>query len=821
MAKIKHPNPIDSLYDLISNAADKGVAHLKLDNEILNGREISINGNKLINFTSYSYMGLELHPKVKEGALNAALNQGCMFPSSRAYLSSGKYEELESLLTQIFNANVIVTQSTTLGHLSLIPALVTARDMIILDHQVHHTVQTPAKIAKLNGTRVEILKHNDINKLDKLISENHDKYERIWYMADSIYSMFGDLFPAKEVIPLLDKYEDFYVYLDDAHGMSWVGENGKGWGLHNTRNHKKIIIALSLSKGFGASGGALIFSDPNECHRVKTVGGNIIFTGPLTPPNLGASIASAKIHLTNEITQRQNNLKEKIRYFNELLLQTDLPLISNTQCPIFFIGTGLPRLGQNVVKRMLNRGFFVNIAMFPAVPINCTGIRISLNTHLQKTDLENLVTCLSEEFPKAMEDENRSFEQIYSAFRTTITDSFPQIEEKQKKKITKNDELKLLKYNTIQDIDKDLWNKKMPNDGCFDWNGMLFLEQCFSDNETKEHNWNFYYFEIKDKNNEIILLSFFTDCLVKDDMLSPPSVSQAVEERRTQNPYLYTSKSLLMGSSVTTGSHLYLDKNKNWQLALEMLFDQLTLEKEWLNASQLILRDFEANDNQMKDFMFSQAYFHLNLPDANILNIKNITDVDNYIEQLSSRNRKHIRKDVLPYEKFYEVELYNNNNDDDDEKIKKLFDLYINVKNVNYDFNIFPIPFKFIKMAAQHRQWEIIVLNIAEDHKNKKPIAMGLCYKTKTTYIPLYAGLDYKYLKSHQNYRQLTYQAVKRAIELKKESVIFGYSASIEKRKFGAETIEQVAYFQTVDTYKFDKLANMQVRDVKEHYKKE
>ena len=53
------------------------------------------------------------------------------------------------------------------------------------------------------------------------------RHRRIWYLTDGIYSMFGHTAPLKQLGVLVDRYEELNLYIDDAHGMSWTGKNGR------------------------------------------------------------------------------------------------------------------------------------------------------------------------------------------------------------------------------------------------------------------------------------------------------------------------------------------------------------------------------------------------------------------------------------------------------------------------------------------------------------------------------------------------------------------------------------------------------------------
>jgi 7-keto-8-aminopelargonate synthetase-like enzyme len=78
---------------------------------------------------------------------------------------------------------------------------------------------------KSRGVHVEMIRHNRMDMLEDRIKALRQKYPRIWYMADGIYSMYGDASPVNDVYELMDKYPELYYYVDDAHGMSCYGKN--------------------------------------------------------------------------------------------------------------------------------------------------------------------------------------------------------------------------------------------------------------------------------------------------------------------------------------------------------------------------------------------------------------------------------------------------------------------------------------------------------------------------------------------------------------------------------------------------------------------
>src|SRR5574338_503464 len=333
---MKNENTTVSIIDnCLTESVKKGVLHLNASDRSLEGVQITINDKKLINFGSCSYLGLEQDPRLKEAVIDATMRYGTQFSASRAYVSAPLYPELEALLTQLFQAFPVITASTTLGHLSTIPVIIGPNDAIILDLQVHASIQLATNQCRVQGTPIEIIRHSDMNALEKAIQAFRQKgMRRIWYFIDGVFSMYGDIAPLADLYTLLGKYDNFYLYADDAHGMSWAGTHGRGVVLGSRPMHPKMIVSVSLNKAFAASGGAIIFPNAEWQRQVRTCGGTMIFSGPIQPPMLGAAIASAKIHLSEEIHELQKQLQEKILYFNQLMTEYNLPLLSKDLTPI-------------------------------------------------------------------------------------------------------------------------------------------------------------------------------------------------------------------------------------------------------------------------------------------------------------------------------------------------------------------------------------------------------------------------------------------------------------------------------------------------------
>src|SRR5690606_10323776 len=150
--------------------------------------------------------------------------------------------------------------------------------------------------------------------------------------------------------------------------------------------------------------------------------------------------------------------------------------------------------------------------------------------------------------------------------------------------------------------------------GTFDWQGMRFLEEVFSNNPQPEDNWDFHYFLVWDE-DKLLLATFFTTALWKEDMLAPAYVSKKVEALRQNDPYYLTSKVISMGALTTEGEHLFLDRtSEKWKEALLTTMNAVVVEQEKAKASMVVLRDFPEGDEELKEFMISQGFIKVTMP---------------------------------------------------------------------------------------------------------------------------------------------------------------------------------------------------------------
>lgn len=389
------PN-VELANQVIIEARSFGILHHTIQNHVSDGAKLLVNGKQMIHFGNCGYLALANDERLKNAAIDAIQRYGISLPCSRTYASYPYHEEAEALLGQIFGKPTLIAQNTTHAHMAAIPVLVKRGDAIIIDQQAHTSLHNATAFAQSAGAYVEMIRHNRMDMLESRLKKLSDTYERIWFMTDGIFSMFGDVVPLNDLIELCNRFPKLHLYIDDAHGMSWTGEHGKGYTLERLPNfHERLILVTSLGKGFGATGAAIVV--PNEALKevILNVGPTLMFSTPIMPSGLAAIVESAKIHLSPEITERQERLSKLMSYFTLTAKSLKLQIVNEDRTPIYFVGVGKPRAGMEITKQMIEAGFMVSPSAFPSVPYNSTGIRSNLTINHTEQNIYDMLTTLA------------------------------------------------------------------------------------------------------------------------------------------------------------------------------------------------------------------------------------------------------------------------------------------------------------------------------------------------------------------------------------------------------------------------------------------
>ncbi|PDT50317.1 7-keto-8-aminopelargonate synthetase [Sinorhizobium fredii] len=343
----------------------------------LAGRVVALrqeNGRHVVDFVRCSYLGLDNHPHIIAGAIEALSQYGALHWScARTRLNFSILGDLEAALSELFGARVITYSTVLAANMGALPLIASGyltggiKPVMVFDRLAHATLAFH-KGTIATETRVETVAHNDLEALETLCQTN----DSVAFVCDGVYSMGGSA-DIERLLRLQDRY-GLFLYIDDAHGVSLFGKHGEGFARSQIarRLGERTIIAASLGKGFGASGGMLLLGTARQEELFRRFAVAHAFSASLNVAAIGAALASQKLHRTKELAKLQQTLRERVALFDSLVPteQRGSPL------PIRTVEVGDELKAIAAARALLDRGFYTSAIFFPTVARGRAGLRL-------------------------------------------------------------------------------------------------------------------------------------------------------------------------------------------------------------------------------------------------------------------------------------------------------------------------------------------------------------------------------------------------------------------------------------------------------------
>jgi len=360
-----------------------------------NGAEIVLDGKKTINLSSNNYLGLVDHPEVKAAAIQAIEKYGVGASSARNIIgNTDLYEELELKLAKFKNEEAaLVFQSGFTVNLGSIPIIAGEGDLIISDELNHASIIDGTRFSKANKI---IIRHMDMEDLEKKLKENRSKYKNVLIATDSVFSMDGDIAPLQDMTFLAEKY-DSLLYVDDAHGTGILGKKGRGVADHFGLTGKIDFTVGTLSKAIPAVGGYIVGSNLMK-NWLERNSRPILFSTSIPASAIAASIKV--IELLEKSEDINNILWENTNYFKDELTKRGIN-IGNSKTPIIPIMIGDEEKAKNFSQKLKECNILASSIVFPVVPKGKARVRCIITANHTKQQLDYCIDNI-EKIAKAM-----------------------------------------------------------------------------------------------------------------------------------------------------------------------------------------------------------------------------------------------------------------------------------------------------------------------------------------------------------------------------------------------------------------------------------
>lgn len=282
---------------------------------------------------------------------------------------------------------MIAFSSVMLANLGAMPILASGeltggRKPVVAFDRLAHISLAYHKPVVADETRVETIAHNDLDALESLCREE----AIVAYVCDGVYSMGGHA-PIQELRHLQDRY-GLFLYIDDAHGISLFGQQGEGFVRSQFPRDlgERTIIAASLGKGFGASGGMLMLGTAIQEALFRRYAIPHAFSAAANLAAVGAALGSCRIHRSAELGQRQRRLAQRIELFDRRVATAE----RGNALPIRMISVDSETSAVAIARELLDAGHYTSVTFFPTVAQGKAGIRVCLTADHEIGDIERL-----------------------------------------------------------------------------------------------------------------------------------------------------------------------------------------------------------------------------------------------------------------------------------------------------------------------------------------------------------------------------------------------------------------------------------------------
>ena len=345
-----------------------------------------IKGKDTILLGTYNYMGMTFDPDVIDAGKRALDEFGAGTTGSRVL--NGTYQghaECEAALCEFYGTKHAMVFSTGYqANLGMISTIAGKGDYIILDADSHASIYDGCFLGDAEIVR---FRHNSVEDLDKRLGRLPADAHKL-VVLEGVYSMLGDIAPLKQMVAVAKKYGAM-ILCDEAHGMGFFGENGRGVFEEAGVEADVDFVVGTFSKSVGTVGGFCVSNHP-KFDVLRLVCRPYVFTASL-PPSVVATAATSIRKLMHAGAKRAHLWENSRRLHGGL---RDLGFTLGTQTPqSAIIAVILPdqAMAVGMWQALLELGLYVNMARPPATPAGTYLLRCSLCAEHSAEQVESIL----------------------------------------------------------------------------------------------------------------------------------------------------------------------------------------------------------------------------------------------------------------------------------------------------------------------------------------------------------------------------------------------------------------------------------------------
>jgi glycine C-acetyltransferase len=345
---------------------------------------------QMLMLGSYSYLGLNGHPRINEAARDAIARYGTGGHGVRLLAGTLEvHKSLEACIARFKRTEAALTFSSGyITNLSTIASLVGRNDTVICDKLNHASIVDGCRISRANLVR---FRHNDMDDLESCLKEAGTGGRKL-VVVDAVFSMDGDIIDLPRVTNLCRRYHA-WLMVDEAHAIGVLGRTGRGIEEHFGLPDDSIDIKMgTFSKAIPSSGGYIAASQ-RLCEFLAHQARGFIYSAALSP--VAAAAAQAALEVIEQEPDRVARLQANIRHFGDGLRAAGF-FCPGGETPIFPILCGSDWDSYALARHCRRRGIYVQAIPHPVVPKGTARLRASVCANHKHEDLDFCISVLRE-----------------------------------------------------------------------------------------------------------------------------------------------------------------------------------------------------------------------------------------------------------------------------------------------------------------------------------------------------------------------------------------------------------------------------------------
>ncbi|RUO76014.1 glycine C-acetyltransferase [Idiomarina seosinensis] len=354
--------------------------------------EITVNGQRVLNFCANNYLGLANHPDLIAAAKKGLDEHGFGTASVRFICGTQDiHKTLEHKLSEFLGTEDTILYSSCFdANGGLFETIMTAEDAIISDELNHASIIDGVRLSKAKRYRY---KNNDLQSLEEQLKQADADGARFKLIAtDGVFSMDGVIADLKGICDLADKY-DALVMMDDCHATGFLGDNGRGTHEYCNVLGRVDIITGTLGKALGGASGGYTSGKKEVIDWLRQRSRPYLFSNSVAPAIVQASIQV--LDMLAQGHQLRDQLWDNARYFREQMTAAGFTL-SGADHAIIPVMIGDARLASEMADRLLERGIYVIGFSFPVVPKGKARIRTQMSAAHTREQLDRTIEAFTE-----------------------------------------------------------------------------------------------------------------------------------------------------------------------------------------------------------------------------------------------------------------------------------------------------------------------------------------------------------------------------------------------------------------------------------------